>query len=440
MSRTVLYNARIMDPETGLDCHGGLIVEDGIIADVGEHLAKSAETAAIDCDGHILSPGLIDLRVKTGEPGSEHRETLASASRAAVAGGITSMVVMPDTDPVIDTPALIDYLKRAGKTPDVLNQIYPAGALSVGLTGDKMSELALMKASGAVLFTNVDTPLKSANFTRRALQYAKGVGAMVMLRPDEPELATGSMNASPFAARLGLRGLPVQAEWMGLQRDLMLAEMTKSDIIIDQVTTGRSLEIIRDARSRGQALFVTAAAHSLYFNELDIGDGSRDPGKAYLTYCKVNPPFRSEADRLAMIAGLRDGTIDAIVSSHDPQPPEDKRLPFDEASFGAAGLETLLAALTTLASDAQYELDLMTVLKAVTLNPAQLLDLPHGRLQSGAPADIALIDPNMPWKCHRDDLLSRSGNSPFDGRLLTGRVLRTMVKGDWVYNLSEDTK
>lgn len=438
MSRTVLQNALIMDPETGLEALGGMIIEDDAIADIGEHLVSSNEAGAIDCLGNILAPGLIDLRVKTGEPGSEHRETLASASRAAVAGGITSMVVMPDTDPVIDTPALIDFLKRAGQTGDIANRIYPAGALSVGLKGDKMSELALMKAAGAVFFSNVDKPLRSANFTRRALQYAKGIDAMVMLRPDEPELATGSMNASAFAARLGLRGLPVQAEWMGLQRDLMLAEMTKSDIIIDQITTGRSVEIISDARARGQNLFVTAAAHSFYFNELDIGDGTRDPDKAYLTYCKVNPPFRSEDDRLALIDGLRSGAIDAVVSSHDPQPPEDKRLPFDEASFGAAGLETLLAALTTLASDPQYELDMMTILKAVTLNPARLLDLPQGRLKAGAPADIVLIDPNKPWKCHRDDLSSRSGNSPFDGRLLTGRVVKTMVKGRWVYDLSQD--
>ena len=436
MSRQILYNARLMDPESGMDCMGGIIVEDGCISDIGEHITSKTDPAqGIDCDGKILSPGLIDLRVKTGEPGSEHRETLASASRSALAGGITSIVVMPDTDPAIDTPALVDYLRRAGDRDDIKTRIYPAGALSVGLSGERMSELALMKDAGAVLFTNVDSPLKSSNFVRRALQYAKGVGAKVMLRPDDAELATGSMNAGAFSARLGLKGLSPQAEWIGLQRDLLLAEMTKSDIVIDQVTTQRSLDIIATARGREQSIFVTAAAHSLYFNELDIGDGTRDPDKAYLTYCKVNPPFRCEEDRLALIEGLRTGQIDAIVSSHDPQPPEAKRLPFDEASFGAAGLETLLSTLTTLASEPHYELDLMTALRAVTLNPAQLLGLPQGRLKIGAPADLAVIDPNRPWKCDGDHLHSRSGNSPFDGRLLTGRVTRTMVKGEWVYSL-----
>ncbi|MAP94002.1 MAG: dihydroorotase [Ponticaulis sp.] len=439
----LLHNARLIDPATGLDEIGGLIIEDGLITDVGPHLAKpSGETASetTDLEGFVLAPGLIDLRMKSGEPGSEHRETLKSASRAAVAGGVTSMVMMPDTDPVIDTPALIDYLSRAAESDTVLNRIYPAGALTVGLRGDAMSELALMKGAGAILFTNADHPLTSVNLVRRALQYAKGVGARVMLRPDEPEIASGSMNASAFAARLGLRGLPVQAEWLGLQRDLTIAEMTGCPVIVDQVTTQRSLDLIADAKSRGTKVSTTAAAHSLFFNELDIGDGSRDSGKAYLTYCKVNPPFRDESERLAMIAGLKSGMIDCVVSAHDPQPPETKRLPFDEASFGAAGLETLLSALTTLVADPYYELDLLTALKAVTCGPADILGLEQGRLKVGTPADLVVFDPEKPWKCKREHLRSRSGNSPFDGRLLTGQTLRTMVAGNWVFDLKSESQ
>ena len=435
--RQVLTGARLIDPETGLDETGGLIVEDAVIADVGPQITGG--TDAIDCNGRVLSPGLIDLRVKTGEPGTEHRETLESASRSAVAGGITSMVVLPDTEPVIDRPALVDYLRRAGQSDKVLNRIYPSGALTRELKGESLSELSLMKAAGAVLFTNADIPITSANTVRRAMQYARGVGTHIMLRPEDASLATGSMNAGAFAARLGLRGLPVQAEWIGLQRDLTLAEMTGSELIVDQITTGRSLELLADARNRGTKVFATAAAHSLFFNELDIGDGSRDPDKAYLTYCKVNPPFRTEPDRLAMIEGLKSGQLDAVVSSHDPQPPEDKRLPFDDASFGAAGLETLLSALTSIAADPEYELDLATALKTVTLNPARILGLPQGRLQIGAPADLTLIDPNRPWKCVREHLRSRSGNSPFDGRLLTGKVLRTMVAGKWVFGTEAGT-
>ena len=440
MTRQVLYNARLLDPETGLDAVGGVVVEDGVFADVGEHVTIESVKGADghDCAGKALAPGLIDMRVTTGEPGSEHRETLASASRAAVGGGITSVVVMPDTEPVIDTPALIEYIRRTGEAQNVLNRVYPSGALTVGLEGDRMSELALMSKAGAILFSNGDKPLRSTNLVRRSLQYAKGVGARVMLRPDDAELSTGSMNASAFAARLGLRGLPVQAEWIGLQRDLTLAEMTQCPIIIDQVTTGRSFDFIADARKRALDITVTAAAHSLYFNELDIGDGTRDPDKAYLTYCKVNPPFRSESDRLSLIEALRSGALDIIVSAHNPQPPEDKRLPFDEASFGAAGLETLLSALTTLADEPEYELDLLSVLKAVTLNPAEVLGLPQGRLKKDAPADIMIFDPRTPWKCEREKLRSRSGNSPFDGRLLTGRVLKTMIAGKWVFDRARD--
>lgn len=440
--KTILTNARLMDPASGRDESGGILIEDGMIADIGPHIDGTSEGSAKqhDCDGKIIAPGLIDLRVKTGEPGSEHRETLASASLAAVAGGITSMVVMPDTSPVVDSPALIDFLRRAGQSKNVLNKVYPAGALTVGLKSERMSELALMTKAGAVIFSNGDKAVPSANLLRRTLQYAKGLNALVMLRPDEAGIASGSMNGGAFAARLGLRGLPVQAEWIGLQRDLTLAEMTDATIVIDQISTGRSLEIIADARSRGVSVYSTVAAHSLFFNELDIGDGSQHPDKAYLTYCKVNPPFRKEDDRLALISGLKSGEISAVVSAHDPQPPEDKRLPFDEASFGAVGLETVLSALTTLCSDPFYDLPLMAALKAVTSGPADILGLRQGRLSIGTPADLVCFDPDKPWKCKRDMLRSRSGNSPFDGRLMTGQTLRTMVDGKWVFDRSGDPK
>lgn len=434
--RTVFSNCRLLDPASERDELGGIAVEDGIIVDIGPHLKDTV--GAIDCRGDCVAPGLIDMRVKTGEPGFEHRETLETASYSAVAGGITSMVVMPDTSPVIDAPALIDYLRRAGKSPKILNRILPAGALSLGLKGEKMTELGLMQEAGAVLFTNGDNPITSPNLLRRIMQYAKGVGATLMLRPDEPSIATGSMNASAFAARLGLRGLPVQAEWMGLSRDLIIAEMTGTSIIIDQISTARSLEMITDARKRGLNPAVTVAAHSLFFNELDIGDGSQDPRKAYLTYCKVNPPFRKEEDRLALIAGLKSGQIDCVVSAHDPQPPEDKRLPFDEASFGAAGLETVLPCLLTLVSEPEYELTLLDVLAAVTSRPADILGIDYGRLEVGKTADFVRFNPNKPWKCIRENLRSRSRNSPFDGRLLTGEVRQTIVGGNIAFNREDE--
>ena len=436
--KTILTNCRLLDPATDRDELGGLIIEDGVISDVGAHLKTHSD--GIDLGGDCLAPGLVDLRVKTGEPGHEHRETLETASHSAVAGGITSMVVMPDTSPVIDTPALVDYLRRAGQSTRILNRIYPAGALTAGLLGERMTELGLMKRAGAFLFSNGDEAISSTNLLRRIMQYAKGIETRLMLRPDESSIASGSMNAGAFAARLGLRGLPVQAEWIGLHRDLTLAEMTGADIIIDQISTGRSLEIISDSRKRGLSPSVTVAAHSLFFNELDIGDGTQDSRKAYLTYCKVNPPFRKEDDRRALIAGLKNGEIDCVVSAHDPQPPEEKRLPFDEASFGAAGLETLLPCLLSLANEPEYELSLLDVIRTVTQNPADLLGLPQGRLGIGTPADLVRFNPVTPWKCKRENLRSRSGNSPFDGRLLTGQVSQTIVGGNTAFDRNEAGK
>lgn len=421
---TAILNARLLDPETGLDAVGGLLMENGLITDFGAHLAQAptgVETV-IDAQGLCLAPGLVDLRVKTGEPGEEHRETLASASRAAVAGGVTSMVVMPDTHPVIDDVALVEFItRRASET--ALNKVYPAGALTNGLNGEAMAEIGLMSEAGAVFFTNGDQPIPNASIQRRAMTYAASRDAVVASRPAEPALSSGAMNAGALAARMGLSGLSRDAEWIGLSRDLMLAESTGCALLADLISTRRSLEMIAEARRRGARIGVTVAAYSLFFNELDVGD--------YLTYCKVQPPFRAEDDRQALIAGLKSGEIDAVVSAHDPQPPEAKRVPYAEAAFGAAGLETTLAALLSLVHDGP--LDLLEALKPVTSGPADLLRLPQGRLKSGAPADIILFDSGAPWLCERETLRSRSTNSPFDGRRLQGLVKRTWVGGREVF-------
>ncbi len=435
--RTLFYNARLVDPATDRDEPGGLCVEDGRIADIGPHLSganASDGTLVIDCDGDVLLPGLIDLRVSTGEPGAEHTETLESASAAAVAGGITSMIVMPSTRPAINSPALVDYLARAARSSAIVNRIYPAGALTVGLAGEHMAELALMKEAGAVFFTQAGCSLASAAVAKRALGYASALGLWVALQPGDPSLRGGAMNAGAFAARLGLKGMPPHAEWIGLSRDLMLAEATGASLLVDQLTTARSLDIVSRARANGARVAVTVAAHHLVFNELDIGDGSHDPDKAYLTYCKVDPPFRSEADRLALVDALKHGRIDAVVSAHDPQPAEAKRLPFEDASFGAAGLETLLSTLTSLVADPAYGVSCLAALRAVTSGPAGLLGLEQGRLAIGAPADLVRIDLDKPWKCRREDLRSKSTNSPYDGRLLTGQAIQTMVNGRIVFD------
>jgi dihydroorotase len=420
-----ILNARLLDPATGTDTIGGVLVDKGVIKEfltgTGVFFKDARET--IDAGGLCLAPGLIDLRAKTGEPGEEHKETLATASRAALSGGITSLVVMPDTRPVIDDVALVQFIAERGRET-AFARVYPAGGLTVGLAGEAMSEIGLMAEAGAVLFTNGDWPVASAQVMKRVMTYAASRGAIVMSRPDDRSLAGGGvMNAGEFAARHGLSGIPIEAEWLGAARDVVLAEQTGCTLILDQVTSQRTLDIVDVARGRGAKVFTTVAAHSLFFNELDVGD--------YLTYCKVNPPFRSEQARNTLIRALQEGAIDAVVSAHDPQPPEEKRLPFGEASFGAAGLETVLPCLLTLV--AEGELSLLEALAPVTIGPASILGLPQGRIARGAPADLILFDAGKPWLCDRDHLLSRSKNSPFDGRRLQGRVTRTLVGGKTVF-------
>ena len=420
-----ILNARLLDPATGTDAIGGVLVDKGVIKEfrtgTGVFFKDARET--VDAGGLCLAPGLIDLRAKTGEPGEEHKETLATASRAALSGGITSLVVMPDTRPVIDDVALVQFIAERGRET-AFARVYPAGGLTAGLAGEAMSEIGLMAEAGAVLFTNGDWPVASAQVMKRVMTYAASRSAIVMSRPDDRSLAGGGvMHAGEFAARHGLSGIPVEAEWLGAARDVVLAEQTGCTLILDQVTSQRTLDIVDVARGRGAKVFTTVAAHSLFFNELDVGD--------YLTYCKVNPPFRSEQARKILIRALQEGAIDAVVSAHDPQPPEEKRLPFGEASFGAAGLETVLPCLLTLV--AEGELSLLEALAPVTIGPASILGLPQGRIAEGTPADLILFDAGKPWLCDRDHLLSRSKNSPFDGRRLQGRVMRTFVAGKTVF-------
>lgn len=429
MTTIRIHNARLLDPATSLDTAGGILIEDGVIADVGKDVGAGRADEVINAEGKCLAPGLIDLRVKTGEPGAENKETLETASEAAAAGGVTSMVVMPDTDPVIDTVALVDFLnRRARDTAKV--KVYPAAGLTLGLEGQRMSELGLILEAGAVMFSNGDQAIADAGVLRRAMQYATNFDALIACRPDTHALSRSTvMNAGAFAARLGLKGAPREAEWMAIERDLILAETTGARILIDTLSTARSLAAVTRAKRAGVRAACTVAAYSLYFDEKDVGN--------YLTYCKVFPPFRSDEDRLALIEGVERGEIDAIVSHHDPQPPENKRLPIEDATYGAAGVETLLSALTSLVAD--EKLSMLAALRPVTSGPAALLGLPQGRLAKGAPADLVLFDPTYAWHCDRDFLHSRSKNSPFDGRNLEGRVLRTWVDGVTVFDRAKET-
>jgi len=419
-------NARLVDPEAGYDGPGCLVVKDGLIAETVQRASldsSGGDIEIIDCGGHMLAPGLVDIRVKTGEPGAEPKETLKSAARAAAAGGVTSIVVQPDTDPAVDDPAMVDFILRRARDIGLVH-VYPAGAATKGLGGKQMAEIGLMREAGAVYITDVDHPVVDTLVLRRVLSYAAGFGALVSHRPADPYLSAGAAaTEGEFAGRMGLPGVSPVAEKIMLERDLALAELTGAPLLVDQVSCAASLESLARAKDKGVKVFATASINHLSFNELDIGD--------YRTFYKLTPPLRAEDDRQALIEALASGLIDVIVSAHAPAPAEDKRLPFDEAAPGAVGLETLLPALLALHHDERAPL--IDLIASVTLKPAKLLRLNAGRLSKGAPADLVLCDIGAPVLIDADKLISKSKNSPFDGRRLQGQVKMTMVAGRTVY-------
>jgi dihydroorotase len=371
----------------------------------------------------LLIPGLVDMRVKTGEPGFEPKETLKSAARAAAAGGVTSIVLQPDTDPVVDEPAMVDFIQRRARDIGLVH-VYVAGAATKGLEGHGMAEIGLMREAGALYITDADRPIVDSLVMRRVMAYANGFGALVAHRPADPYLSAGSAaTEGEFAARLGLPAVSVMAERIMLERDLALAELTGARLLVDQISCAEALDSLKRAKDRGVKVWASASINHLTFNELDIGD--------YRTFYKLNPPLRCEDDRQALIEALASGLIDVIVSAHAPAPAEDKRLPFEEAAPGAVGLQTLLPALLALHHDERASL--IDLIAAVTLKPAKLLDLNAGRIAVGSPADLVLCDISAPVVIDADQLLSKSKNSPFDGRKLQGRVLRTLVGGREVY-------
>ena len=422
---TAYINARIVDPVADREYRGSLLISDGKIADFGENLFASGAPYGIhsvDCNGLCLAPGIVDARVHTGEPGEEHKETLESAAIAAAAGGITSFVLLPDNEPPFDDASLIEFVARRARQIKLVN-MYAYGALTVGLEGKELAEIGLLAEAGAVAFTDADNAVGNAQVLRRALYYAKAFDALIVHLPQEPALSGGHMTSGEMATRLGLAGIPPLAEVMMVERDIRLAEMTGGRIHLTKISTAESVAAIASAKARGIKITCDTAAPYFALNDLAVGD--------YRTFGRLTPPLRAEKDRLAVVEGLRAGTIDAIVSDHRPQDQDSKRVPFAQASPGGVGLETLLPVSLGLVHDGA--LSLARLFNRLATKPAELFGLPGGRLAKGAPADLVLFDPDYAFKIDRVDLLSKTKNTPFDERPVQGRVMATVVGGRTIY-------
>ncbi|MBT8411911.1 MAG: dihydroorotase [Octadecabacter sp.] len=416
-ARLLFENARLIDPEAGTDSSGSLLVVDGVISAINPENALADEV--IDCGGKCLAPGIVDIGVKVSEPGERHKESFASAGRAAVAGGVTTIVTRPDTDPPIDTPETLEFVERRAAIDAAVN-VLPMAALTKGRMGQEMTEIGFLLDAGAAAFTDCDRVVANTKVFSRALTYAHSLGALVIGHVQEPTLSAGAaVTSGKFATLRGLAGVSPMAERMGLDRDIALLEMTGARYHVDQITTARALPALARAKANGLDITAGVGIHHLTLNELDVAD--------YRTFFKLKPPLRAEDDRLAVVEAVASGLIDIICSMHTPQDEESKRLPYEEAASGAVGLETLLPAAMRLVHAGH--MDLPHLFRALALNPAKRLGLPCGRLAEGAPADLVLFDPDVSTRIDRFDLKSKSKDTPFDGAILQGRVIATYVAG-----------
>jgi dihydroorotase len=419
------HNARLIDPEAGTHTLGTLLVQGGVIVERDGPCPDGA--VQVDCGGKCLAPGIVDLGVQVGEPGALHRESLRTASLAAAKGGVTTIILRPDTDPAIDTPEVLEYVTRRAAARSVVN-VRAMAALTRGRAGREMAEISFLMDAGAVAFTDGSNVTTDTKILARCMTYARGLGALIIGHPQDAGLSKGAVATSgKFASLRGLPAVSPMAERMGFDRDMGLVEMTGVRYHADQITTARTLPALE--RAKGNGLDVTAgiSIHHLTLNDLDVGD--------YRTFFKFTPPLRSEEDRLAMVQAVADGLIDVICSMHTPQDEESKRLPFEEAAAGAVGLQTLLPAAMRLHHSDGLALPLLW--RALALNPARRLGLSSGRLSVGAPADLVLFDADAPFVMDRFKLLSKSKNTPFDGARMEGRVLGTWVAGAQVYGQEE---
>ncbi|WP_417318458.1 dihydroorotase [Emcibacter sp.] len=424
MSTRVLYdNARLLDPASNLDIKGQLLTKDNLIVALGEKVdLKGTDATVIDCKGHCLAPGLIDMRVFVGIPGADYRDTIHNTGEAAAYGGVTTVCVQPVTSPIIDDMARVEYLMSRARDAAVNFIALPAATRNLG--GEQMTEIGLMSQAGVKAFTDGNVSIADASLMTRILKYMKHFDALLIQHLADPSLSSGGcMNAGELATRLGLPGIPTEAETIMLERDLRLLRKIGTRYHAAQITCQDSIEVMKTAKDNGMNVTAGVSVAHLALNEFAIED--------YRTFAKVSPPLRAEEDRVAVVEALRNGIIDVIVSSHDPEDPESKRVPFEQAEAGVIGLETMLPVTLEMFHNGQMKL--LDILRKMTVNPARILGLDSGVLKEGAPADLCLFDLDVPWRIDPEKLPSITKNTPFDGKPVQGRVLRTVVGGETVF-------
>lgn len=423
MSKHTLYkNARLLDPASGMDIKGELLTKNSKIIAVGENVDAPKDAKIINVKRNCICPGLIDMRVFVGIPGADYKDTIENTGEAAAAGGVTTVCVQPNTDPIIDSTPHIEYLATRAK--NALVNFIPMPAATKQLEGKEMTEIGLMSRAGYKAFTDCSTTIDNAAIMNRILKYASAFDALIVTHLAEPSLSkNGCMNAGDLATRLGLPGIPTNAETIVLERDMRLLKSTTCRYHASQITCADSIDVLQGAKDAGLRVTAGVAVPHLALNEFAIED--------YRTFTKLSPPLRSEEDRAAVIDGLKNGTIDVIVSGHDPEDPESKRVPYEQAEAGVIGLETLLN--VSLEMYHNGSLDLLDLLSKLTSNPAKIMGLDSGVLKVGAPADLCIFNLNSPYRIDPEDMVSITKNTCFDGKPVQGRVMQTIVGGESVY-------
>tara|TARA_B100000579_G_scaffold149076_1_gene121000 strand:+ start:148 stop:1434 length:1287 start_codon:yes stop_codon:yes gene_type:complete len=428
MKKQYFINAKIVDPHNSLNEVGGLIIgEDGKIEAVGKKVNTNnlpTREKVIDLKGKYIFPGLVDMRVFVGEPGYEYKENFRTLSDAALSGGVTSVVTMPNTDPVIDNVSIVDFLKRRGRDKSKIN-IFPCATLTKNLEGTNMTEFGLLQSKGIIAFTDGFKTIQNPKLMSRIMNSAKDLGCLIMQHAEDYELSkSGMINSGIIATKLGLSGIPEIAERILIERDLTLLEKVKCRYHISQLSSRKSLEVIK-IRKNVVNFTSGVSINNLSLNENDIGD--------FKTFLKLSPPLRTEDDRISLVQGLKEGLIDVIVSDHKPEDEESKRLTFSQAATGASGIETLLSLSLELYHNDSLKLE--TIIKALTSNPAKILKIDKGNLSIGNDADLCFVDLDKPWIVKKEKLISKSKNTSIEDRKLQGKVTNTFVKGKELFKL-----